>query len=408
LRLTPTHASAEFGLAQALQRMGQSEAAREHLHRFQQLTQEKISTPISNTYGEQGRYAMTEDMPLTAAAVGPMIAVRFVPQSIALAANTPAARDGGGACILGIENPGHKDLVVLGSGKHAVHAFRNNAGGKFEELPEQQTGLAAQGQALGCAVGDYDNDGLPDLAVSFTDRVVLFHNLGKGRFADVTDAVGIRARNKPAGLTFVDFDHDGDLDLYVTGSANPGGGAVLWRNNGNSTFTEWTGPTGLAGRGASTVATLSDINNDRTVDLVVTAATGARVLFAHAREGPFHELALYSQTELPSTVGVVAFDYNKDGWMDVAVTHTSAPAVSLWRNIDGSHFEPVALPILGAQRGWGLATLDIDNDGWIDLAFLIETANGSALRVLRNRGPQGFEDVSKTLGIDRLSLHDAR
>jgi hypothetical protein len=214
---------------------------------------------------------------------------------------------------------------------------------------------------------------------------VLFHNLGNGRFTDVTDAVGIRPRNKPAGLTFVDFDHDGDLDLYVTGSATEGGGAVLWRNNGNSTFTEWTEPTGLAGRRASTAATLSDINNDRAVELVVTAATGAPVLFTNAREGPFHESALYSQTELPSTVGVVAFDYNKDGWMDVAVTHTSAPGVSLWRNIDGSHFEPVALPIAGAQRGWGLTTLDIDNDGWIDLAFLVETGNGSALHVAKSR-----------------------
>ncbi len=82
-----------------------------------------------------------------------------------------------------------------------------------------------------------------------SDRVEVFHNLGHGRFANVTKALGILPVNRPAGLTFVDFDHDGDVDLYVTGAAASAGGnaSVLWRNNGNSTFTEWTAPTGLAG-----------------------------------------------------------------------------------------------------------------------------------------------------------------
>ena len=122
-------------------------------------------------------------------------------------------------------------------------------------------------------VGDFDNDGLPDLAVALADRVILFHNLGGGKFEDVTAKVGIRQLNKPAGLTFVDFDHDGDLDLFVTGAATADGKSgpnVMWRNNGNSTFTEWTGPTGLAGSGSTTQPILSDINNDRAVDFVVT------------------------------------------------------------------------------------------------------------------------------------------
>ena len=86
-------------------------------------------------------------------------------------------------------------------------------------MPGSQTGLDVSGAGIACAVGDFDNDGLPDLAVALADRVILFHNLGGGKFEDVTAKVGIRQLNKPAGLTFVDFDHDGDLDLFVTGAA---------------------------------------------------------------------------------------------------------------------------------------------------------------------------------------------
>ena len=81
----------------------------------------------------------------------------------------------------------------------------------------QQTGLDASGAGISCAVGDFDNDGRNDLAVALSDRVLLFRNLGGGKFADVTKSAGILPVNRPAGLTFVDFDHDGDLDLFVTG-----------------------------------------------------------------------------------------------------------------------------------------------------------------------------------------------
>lgn len=414
LQINPLHASAEFGLASALQRSGKVAEAHEHLKRFQHLTQTKIGTPLTVTYGEQGHSATVEDMLAPVQSAGPMIPVRFVPQAgpAASANASPGGGNaiGGGACILDTEGNGEKDIVVMSSGDAAIRVYKVLKNGSSEEVSVQQTGLAASGQGIACAVGDYDNDGKPDLAVALSDRVILFHNLGHGKFTDVTKTVGIEQLNHPAGLTFVDFDHDGDLDLFVTGSplASGKGPSVLWRNNGDSTFTEWTTPTGLAGTANTTEATLSDINNDRAVDLIVASATSAPTIYENQREGAFKPVTLYQDAALTPAQGLYVFDFNKDGWMDVAVTHVGAPGITLWKNVDGDHFERVSLPITGATAAWGVTAIDIDNDGWIDLAAVVETASGLQLRVWRNRGPEGFDDVSGTLGLDKIKLANPR
>jgi Tfp pilus assembly protein PilF len=414
LQLNPLHASAEFGLASALQRSGKVAEAHEHLRRFQKITQTKIGTPLTVTYGEQGHNATVQDMLAPLQPVGPMIPVHFIAQggTTTLAGALPAASGarGSGACILDIEGKGEKDIVAMGEGDSAIRVYRPLENGGVQEIPAQQTGLAASGQGISCAVGDYDNDGQPDLAVALSDRVMLFHNIGHGKFTDVTKAVGIEQLNHPAGLTFIDFDHDGDLDLFVTGSplASGKGPSVVWRNNGDSTFTDWTGPTGLAGGANSTGATLSDINNDRAVDLVVTGAGSAPTIYENQREGAFKAVPLYADAGLAPTQGVYVFDFNKDGWMDVAVTHAGAPGISLWRNVEGKHFERVPLPITGATAAWGVTAIDIDNDGWIDLAAVVETAKGPEVHVWRNRGAQGFEDVSDVVGLNKLKLENPR
>lgn len=412
LRLNPLHASSQFGLASALQRSGKAAEAREHLKRFQTITQTKVGTPLAVTYGEQGDYATVQNLRVAEQPVGPMIPVSFVAAAgSASAPSSPAVaadQAGGGACILDID--GQKNIVVMSDGDPAIRVYKSLQSGSLEEIPAQQTGLIASGHGVACTVGDYDNDGHPDLAVALSDRIILFHNLGHGKFEDVTKTVGIGQLNRPAALTFVDFDHDGDLDIFATGSTLSSGTGpdVLWRNNGNSTFTEWTGPTGLAGKGSTTGVTLSDLNNDRAVDLLVTGDSGSPTIFENRREGAFKALPLYSDPNLAATRGVLVFDFNKDGWMDVAVTHAGAPGVSLWRNVDGEHFERVTLPLTGAKGAWGLTAIDIDNDGWIDLAAVVETANGTELRVWRNRGSQGFEDVSDTVGLSKLNLQNPR
>jgi tetratricopeptide (TPR) repeat protein len=428
LKLEPRHASAEFGLARALQRAGRVDEAHEHLKIFQHFTQAKIASSLSVGYGERGHYSTMEEMAVPPAPVGAMIPVKFEAWT-AEPMPGPHSRGmslvGGGACVIDLSGPGSQDLVVMGDGEHAIQAYRNLRNGRFALIPDSETGLDKGGQALACAVGDFDNDGLPDLAVAMRQSVVLFHNLGGGKFEDVTAKAGIRQLNDPAGLTFVDFDHDGDLDLLVTGSQGPGSGAnVMWRNNGNSTFTEWTGPTGLRGTGATTQAILSDINNDRAVDLVVTGEKGPPTIYLNQREGAFKAVPLYSPQQaktrlagdpdvsnasLPATRGVSVFDFNKDGWMDVAVTHAGAPGLSLWRNVDGTRFERVALQLPpGVTGGWGVTPIDFDNDGWIDLAAVLEIGNRTELRVFRNQGEKGFEDVSVALGLDRVPLDHAR
>jgi len=413
LRLNSLHASAEFGLARAYQETGELDKAKQAFQRFQHITGEKLGSPMTISYGEMGSYSMAQSIHVAEPEVGPMIPVHFVREAIgsdtkAMSANKQEEA-GGGACMVDLFGDGKTDLISLGDGARAIHAYRN-VGGRFDEVSAAQMGLDVSGDAIACTVGDFDNDGFPDIAVSLRDRVVLFRNLGHGKFSDVTKAVGITQRNEPAGLTFVDYDHDGDLDLFVTGKplAGAAGPSVLWRNNGNQTFTNVTAPTGLAGHAATRNAALSDLNNDRAVDLVVTGSDPAPTFYANPREGDFRATPLFNDAKLTPTNGVYVFDFNKDGWMDVAVTHTGTPGVTLWRNVDGKRFERVPLPIKDATRGWGLTAIDIDNDGWIDLAVLVDTARGPELRILRNRGPRGFQDVTAAVGLANLKLNHPR
>jgi tetratricopeptide (TPR) repeat protein len=409
IRISPLHASAQYGLARALQRAGKSDEAREHVRRFQKITQDKVGTIFSDNYGEQGHYATAQDMQGPPAAAPEMIPVAFVSTETQLAHNSSPA-DSAGACILDLEGNGQRGIVAMQAGANAIQTYRIASDGTPVKIDAKTLGLTVPGTGIACAVGDYDNDGLPDLAVALEDRIAVFRNLGNGKFTDMTASLGIRSLNHPAGLTFVDFDHDGDVDLFITGSALSSGSGpnVLWRNNGNSTFTEWTGPTGLAGTSASAGAVLSDINNDRAVDLVVTGRGAAPTIFENQREGAFRPVALYSGSRLPATRGISILDFNKDGWMDVAVTLAGAPGLTLWKNIQGKYFEQVSLPMGDATGGWGLTPIDFDNDGWIDLAVIVDTPRGGRLRVYRNCGPEGFKDVTKLLGLTNVDVSGAK
>ena len=147
--------------------------------------------------------------------------------------------------------------------------------------------------------------------------MLIFRNLGHGKFEDVTAKSGITPRNHPKGITFVDYDHDSDLDILITGSPLKTGGAAnaLWRNNGDGTFTEQTEPTGMGGSGNTVAAILTDFNNDRAVDLAVTG-DGAPDIYVNPREGKYSVQPIYQNASLPPTTGIAVLDFNKDGWMD--------------------------------------------------------------------------------------------
>jgi tetratricopeptide (TPR) repeat protein len=430
LAINSQHASAEFAMARALQRSGRVEEAKTHFKKFQHLTSTKIGAPIGLSYGEQGHYSTVTAVAEPETIQKGMIAVKLVEtplisQVSKAGSGVAAFTTTGGACMMDATGDGHMDLVLMQEGPQAIRVLHGKGEGKFEEWDAAAAGMKAAGHAVACAVGDYDGDGLNDLAVALDDRVMLFRNLGKGKFQDVTAEAGLQARNRPAGITFVDYDHDGDLDLFLTGAPVKDGSApnVLWRNNGDKTFTEWTEPTGLGGSGKTNAAILTDFNNDRAVDIAVTgwACSGpdaactmtAPTLYVNPREGKYPQQSLYNNAILGATEGIAVLDYNKDGWMDIAVTHEGASGLTLWRNVEGPEhvgrrFEKVELPIKDALRGWGVTAIDIDNDGWIDLAAIVDTTAGPQIKVFRNKGDGTFEDVSSRLGLDSVQLKEPR
>ncbi len=423
LKLDPHHASAEFGLARAYQQSGQADAAHDSMKKFQYITQNKLGAPISLSYGEQGRYSRAEESPVAVEKVLPQIAVRFVDvtehaglrseKSAATRENSPPPFASPGACFLDYDLDGKIDVFLANNGAQGGMSLYHNLGnGKFEDV-SKQAGLDPTEHASSCTAGDYDNDGFPDLAVVAAGHLLLLHNEKNGIFKDVAKAAGITGLFD-AGLTFVDYDHDGDLDLYATfggvervGSA-VGGANRMWRNNGDGTFTDVTESTGLAGNPYSANAVGTDYNNDRAVDLVVTSRNVA--LFRNPREGKFPKSPLSSDSSQLNGAGIAMLDFDHDGWMDVALTYwTTQPALTLWRNEQGKKFEQISLPENNWVRAFGVVALDYDNDGWVDLAAVGETNDGHGeVRLFRNLGPDGWKDVTADVGLDKTSLKDPR
>jgi tetratricopeptide (TPR) repeat protein len=414
----PFHASAEFGIARAYQRKGDLKAAREHLARFQKITSEHLGTPFGAGYGDQGRYSLAELARSAAAAAPPAIAVGFKEQPLVGTPAGPGAKTPGpstGACFLDYDGDGKPDLFLVSAAADGTSRLLHNlGGGRFADVT-QGAGLGLSGNGLGCAAGDFDNDGHTDLAVCLSAGVRLLRNKGDGKFEDVTQAAGIRPENGCVGLTFVDYDHDGDLDLYVT--MLPAGPSqeqkahnLLWRNNGNGRFTDVSEETALGfdATGAGVVTT--DFNNDRAIDFVFAGGNDGASIYLNPREGKFTPSTAihFKKEDLPPAVGVIAFDFDKDGWMDLAFTHAGAPGISLWRNVEGKRLERVALPDLGWQRGWGIAAIDYDNDGWLDVVAAGESATGGEVRLLRNLGTNGWADVSKDVRLDVVKLAQPR
>jgi len=422
LAIFPLHASAEFGLARAYQRIGNAEAAKEHLAKFQKMTADHVATPFGAGYGDQGRFSLAELPRSSAQNAPPAIAVRFTPQPLAAIVQPAAASNPSpvgpstGACFFDYDGDGKPDLFLVSAATDGTSRLLHNLGnGKFADVTKE-SGLELTGSGLGCAAGDFDNDGHTDLAVCFADGIRLFHNNGNGKFEEVTEKVGIRREKGCVGATFVDYDHDGDLDLYVTiepraaATSETAAHNILWRNNGNSTFTDVSAESGLGldATGAGLVTT--DFNNDRAIDFVFAGGSDGASIYLNPREGKFTALPAidFKKENLPPAVGVVAFDFNKDGWMDLAFTHAGAPGISLWHNVDGKRLERVPLPDFGWQRGWGVSAIDYDNDGWLDLVAAGESKSGGELRLLRNLGAKDWSDVTKEVHLDAVKLSQPR
>jgi tetratricopeptide (TPR) repeat protein len=468
LKLNPLHASAEFGLSRAYQQSGDVEHAREHLKKFQYITQNKLGVPMSLAYGEQGQYSRAVESPSAVLQAPAPIKVRFVDVTTeaGLVFNPvlPPVEPyrgfpnslGSGACFLDYDNDGRLDLLVADNGAQgAMSLYHNLGGGRFEEATNVFSGIILHG--MGCATGDYDNDGFADIAVASPIGVKLFHNEKGGTFKPVNLGIpgGIGAGSGvsdsadrqgpgqappleitretsdppsflyptgPVGVSFIDYDHDGDLDVYITqpvlaeqgpeGQKLPDDGTsghnLLWRNNGDGTFTEVTGLKGLGGSLRSIAAVGTDFNNDRAIDLLVSG--GDRVgLFENQREGKFRDRSDLTSPMPKRTNGVAVLDFDHDGWMDFAFTQMDAPDLTLWRNNHGKSFEQVKLPQTNWVRAYGVAAFDYDNDGWVDLVAVGETKEGKGeIKLFRNLGPDGFKDVTADVGLDKIQLREPR
>ena len=423
LKLNPLHASAQFGLARAYQQSGDSVHAREHLVRFQYITQNKLGAAMSLAYGEQGKYSLTEDSPAATVKVPPQIPVTFVDvtKEAGLPVRpVPASDPGSGACFLDYDNDGKIDIFLADGGTEGGMSLYHNLGnGRFEDVTKQ-AGLDPTVRARSCTAGDYDNDGFTDLAVSLGTKVLLLHNQKNGTFKDVAESAGI-SKVGILGLTFIDYDHDGDLDLYGSSSLQTIADGqktsqnVMWRNNANGTFTDVSEDIGInvpsATEDSMTQNAIgSDYNNDRAVDLVVADWAGGTI-FQNPREGKFpavHPFPLAPGKD-PVTLGIAALDFDHDGWMDYALTRATEPALTLWRNNHGKSFEQVKLPETNWARAYGVAAIDYDDDGWVDLVAVGETKEGKGeIKLFRNLGPDGWKDVTTDVGLDKIQLKDPR
>jgi tetratricopeptide (TPR) repeat protein len=434
LKLDPHHASAQFGLARAYQQSGKADPAHEAMKKFQYITQNKLGSPISLAYGEQGKYSRAEESPMMVEKVPAAIPVKFVDvtkeatlvtRATATNSDDLASFLGPGACFLDYDNDGKIDVFLPNNGgQGGMSLFHNLGTGRFEDVTKR-AGLDPGLHALACTAGDYDNDGFADLAVTLSDRVLLLHNRRDGTFGDVAAAAGITAGGPNMGVTFIDYDHDGDLDLYVTRSnerprsdsdAKSKSSTVhqlvaepnqMWRNNGNGTFTEVAASLGLAIVGPSVGALGTDYNNDRAVDLIVAGGESPSI-FENPREGKFVERWPGSPPLWDSTAGVAVSDFDHDGWMDLVMTRWREGGLILWRNNRGK-FEQLPLPATNWVVAWDVAAIDYDNDGWIDLVAVGATKEGNGeVRLFRNLGPDGWKDVTVETGLDKIQLKEPR
>ena len=387
---------------------------------------------------------------------------RFLPESL-----------GPGCAFLDYDNDGWMDIYLVNSGPCDFYQparplrnalYKNNRDGTFADVTDK-AGVPGGTFGMGVAVGDYDNDGYPDIFMTSYGRCILYHNNGDGTFTDVTARAGVAAPGWTTGAVWFDYDNDGRLDLFVCGyvrydltqgllcaDKDKNGrlyyhyciphlfkptGSHLFHNNGDGTFT----PAGrgsdigrLLGKSLGVVAT--DINNDGLLDLFVANDTAQNFLFVNRGRKGWQERGLsagiaYGSTGEPrSGMGVDAADVDGDGWQDLLVANIDHEMFSLYKNTKGDFFTDVAREhgLADATRllsGWGLKLFDFDNDGSVDLLL----ANGHpddsiALRApdvkykeplllfrndgrrLRNVSDQGGPVFSKTFSARGLAVGD--
>lgn len=376
---------------------------------------------------------------------------------------------GCGAAFFDYDNDGWLDIFVLCGQSLDTQAepatnrlYKNNRDGTFRDVTKE-AGLARSGWASGVCVGDYNNDGHEDLFITYWGQNVLYRNNGDGTFSDVTKEAGLlhKSTRWGAGCTFIDFDRDGHLDLFVSnylefdfGSVPKPGQAstcvwkgidvfcgprglpksqqFLYRNNGDGTFTDVSERSGIAAAKESygMTAVAADLDHDGWTDIYVACDSTFSLLFRNNHDGTFTEEALERGVALSEDgkeqagMGVGVGDYDLDGNLDIFKTHFVDDTSGLYQNDGKGLFQDATVPSgLAVETrfiGWGAGFVDLDNDGLPDI-FLVtggvfpEVATkltaypyNSPRVIFRNLGNGKFEELLDQGGPGVSAAHCSR
>ena len=379
----PFSVTASYNLGLALTRAGRRDEGQQAMERSQAMRAGGYGIIFSNNYLEQGRYAEA----IASTGAEPELVDRAVPDvTLTREGSVPGSRDGdviGGGITL-IDFDGDGDLDVLAVWPGGMRMLENDRG-TFKDRTAGSRQSAEPLAGTGAVAGDYDNDGRPDVLLLRSSGTLLLHNDGAGLFSNATARAGLASYpGRPATAAFVDFDHDGDLDLVI------GGDAVLQfaRNNGNGTFTDITSQTDVSGASHAIAVVPTDFDNHREIDLLVVKRDGPPALLKNLRDGTFRDVAADVGLTIEGRVtAVAAADINKDDFPDFFFARAGAPGV--FASSDGrGRFTIVAAPAATANAV-AAQFFDYDNDGLLDLL----TWSGEGPRLFRQLS-DGWMDVT--------------
>jgi hypothetical protein len=376
---------------------------------------------------------------------------------------------GCGCAFIDYDNDGWMDLFLLNGTRldgappgTTNRLYKNNRDGTFADVT-RQAGLESAGWASAVCVGDYNNNGFDDLFCTYFGQNILYRNNGDGTFTDVTKQAGL-SNAQPrwgAGCSFVDYNRDGHLDLFVSNyvrfsfehapvpGANsncnwkgvpvecgprglPTGCHSLYRNNGDGTFTDVSEEAGISSATQSYGMTViaADLDEDGWPDIYVACDSTPSLLFMNNHDGTFREegvlrgVALSDDGQEQAGMGVGLGDYDLDGHLDIFKTHFADDANALYHNDGKGNFDDVTRPSkVGVETryiGWGAAMVDLDNDGWPDLFMvtgnvypevehtLPQYPNKTPRAVFRNLGDKTFEELFEAAGPGVPEVHSSR